>query len=78
MIQNLILELYFKYFYKNRLEFIDIITNLFFIQEFLKTTVDIADIFGLYFVMTKIAGKCEIKYLIAGVGWATADLIMTK
>jgi hypothetical protein len=28
--------------------------------------------------MTKIAGKCEIKYLIAGVGWATAELITTR
>ncbi len=28
--------------------------------------------------MTRIAGKCEIKYLVAGVGWASAELIMTK
>lgn len=46
--------------------------------EFLKTTVDLGDLIGLYISMTKIAGKCEIKYLIAGVGWASAELIMTK
>lgn len=50
----------------------------FFFQEFLKITVDFGDLIGLYFAMTKIAGKCEIKYLIAGVGWASAELIMTK
>lgn len=46
--------------------------------EFLKITVDIGDIIGLHLAMTRIAGKCEIKYLIAGVGWASAELIMTK
>ena len=48
------------------------------IVEFLKITVDIGDLVGLYLAMTKIAGKCEIKYLVAGVGWASAELIMTK
>lgn len=46
--------------------------------EFMKTTVDLGDLIGLYIAMTRIAGKCEIKYLIAGVGWASAELIMTK
>ncbi len=44
----------------------------------MKTTVDLGDLVGLYIAMTRIAGKCEIKYLIAGVGWASAELIMTK
>ena len=47
-------------------------------KEFLKITVDICDLIGLYVAMTKIAGKCEIKYLVAGIGWASAELIMTK
>ena len=47
-------------------------------KEFLKISVDFGDLIGLHLAMTKIAGKCEIKYLIAGVGWASAELIMTK
>jgi hypothetical protein len=38
----------------------------------------LGDLLGLHIAMTRIAGKCEIKYLIAGVGWATAELVMTK
>jgi hypothetical protein len=37
-----------------------------------------ADLIGLHIAMTKIAGKCEIKYLVAGVGWASAELLMTR
>lgn len=48
------------------------------VHEFLKSTVDIADCVGLYFVMSRIAGKGETKVLIAGVGWATAELILTR
>jgi hypothetical protein len=48
------------------------------LKEFLKITVDLGDLIGLHIAMTKIAGKCEIKYLVAGVGWASAELIMTK
>ena len=44
----------------------------------MKTTVDFGDMIGLYIAMTKIAGKCEVKYLVAGIGWASAELIMTK
>ena len=37
-------------------------------QEFLRSTVDLADLFGLYLVMTKIAGKGDLKVLVAGLG----------
>ena len=37
-------------------------------QEFLRSTVDIADLVGLHLVMTRIAGKGELKVLVAGVG----------
>ena len=37
-------------------------------QEFLRSTVDLADLVGLHLVMTKIAGKGELKVLVAGVG----------
>jgi len=49
-----------------------------FIGEFLRSTVDIADLVGLHLVMTKIAGKGELKVLVAGIGWATAELVMTR
>jgi len=52
--------------------------SIIFRKEFFQTTVDLGDLIGLYVSMTKIAGKCEIKYLIAGVGWASAELVMTK
>ena len=38
------------------------------LQEFLKSTVDVADLFGLYLTMTKIPGKGELKVLVAGLG----------
>ena len=47
-------------------------------QELMKSTVDLADLIGLYFVMTKIAGKGQLKFMIAGLGWATAELICTR
>jgi len=46
--------------------------------EFFKTTVDIVDLVGLHLVMSRTSGKAEIKFLVAGVGWATAELIMTR
>lgn len=53
-------------------------SNFNIIIEFLKTTIDIGDLIGLYIAMTKISGRSEIKYLITGAGWASAELIMTK
>lgn len=47
-------------------------------QEFLKSTVDLADLIGIHMVMTWIASKGEIKFLVAGMGWATAELVMTR
>lgn len=44
----------------------------------MKSTIDLADLLGLYFVMSKVAGKGEIKFLVAGLGWATAELLMTR
>uniref|UniRef100_G3MMI4 BOS complex subunit TMEM147 n=2 Tax=Amblyomma TaxID=6942 RepID=G3MMI4_AMBMU len=46
--------------------------------EFLKSTVDLADLVGLHLVMTKVAGKGETKFLVAGLGWASAELLMTR
>lgn len=46
--------------------------------EFFKSTVDLADLVGIYVVMSWTASKGEIKFLVAGLGWATAELIMTR
>ncbi|KAK6173807.1 hypothetical protein SNE40_017202 [Patella caerulea] len=46
--------------------------------EFLKCTVDFADLLGLHLIMTRIAGKSQLKFMVAGMGWATSELIMTR
>jgi len=48
------------------------------LTEFLKLTVDLADLIGLYFVMQRVAGKGQVKILVAGVGWAFADFLLTR
>ncbi len=48
------------------------------LQEFLKATVDLGDLVGLHLIMTRITGKGQLKFLIAGMGWATAELIVTR
>jgi len=45
--------------------------------EFLKSTVDLADLLGLHLVMSKVSGRGPLKFMIAGVGWASAELIAT-
>jgi hypothetical protein len=47
------------------------------LTEFLKSTVDLADLFGLHLIMSKVAGRGQLKFMIAGVGWASAELIAT-
>lgn len=37
-------------------------------KEFLKCTVDVADLFGLYITMSKIPGRGELKLLVAALG----------
>ena len=44
----------------------------------LKCTVDFADLVGLHLVMSKVTGKGQLKFMIAAMGWATAELIMTR
>lgn len=48
------------------------------LQEFLKATVDLADILGLYIVLSSIPGKGHCKVLTAGIGWATAEVILSR
>lgn len=46
--------------------------------EFIKTTVDFGDIIGLSMVMNRVPGSGHIKVLITGLGWAAADLLLTR
>nr|CAG4652141.1 EOG090X0CTK [Triops cancriformis] len=48
------------------------------LSEFLRCTVDLADLCGLSFVMSRVAGKGNTKILVAGVGWAAAEFIFSK
>jgi len=56
--------------------FAGLTTDLF--TEFFKSTVDLADFVGLYLVISRMGGKTEIKLLVAGLGWATAEVITTR
>ncbi len=49
-----------------------------FFQEFMKITVDLADLVGLYLVMQRVSGKGQVKVLVAGLGWAFAELVFTR
>lgn len=51
---------------------------LFVFQEFMKATVDLADLLGLHLVMSRNAGKGEYKIMVAAMGWATAELVMSR
>jgi len=46
--------------------------------EFFKTSIDLADLFGIYIVLNRIPGRGHSKILTAAIGWGTADLILTK
>lgn len=47
-------------------------------HELLKCTVDLADLVGLSVIMSRIAGKGNTKVLIAGLGWAGAELVLSR
>ena len=51
---------------------------VFVFQEFMKATVDLADLLGLHLVMSRNAGKGEYKIMVAAMGWATAELVMSR
>ena len=49
-----------------------------FLNDFLRATVDIADLVGIYLVMSRVAGKGSVKVLVAGLGWGFAELVLTR
>nr|CAG4641176.1 EOG090X0CTK [Eulimnadia texana] len=48
------------------------------ITEFLRCTVDIADLVGLAIVMSRVTGKSNTKVLVAGIGWAAAEFVFSR
>lgn len=46
-------------------------------MEFLKATVDFADLIGLYFALNSVPGKGHAKILTAAIGWASAEVVVT-
>merc|ERR1719511_529630 len=49
-----------------------------FLHDFLRATVDIADLIGIYIVMSRVAGRGSVKVLVAGLGWGFAELVLTR
>lgn len=50
----------------------------FFIQEFSKYSIDLFDLVGILLVLNGIPGKGHSKILTAGIGWAGAEVILTR
>lgn len=48
------------------------------LQECLRCSADLLDLVGLAFVLSKIPGKSHSKLLTAAVGWASAEIILSK
>ncbi|XP_026732968.1 transmembrane protein 147 [Trichoplusia ni] len=46
--------------------------------EILKATVDFADLFGLYLALNSVPGKGHAKILTAAIGWASAEVVVTR
>ncbi|XP_047992884.1 transmembrane protein 147 [Leguminivora glycinivorella] len=46
--------------------------------EILKATVDLADLLGLYFAINSVPGKGHAKILTAAIGWASAEVVVTR
>merc|ERR550532_1298004 len=49
-----------------------------FLNDFLRATVDMADLVGIYLVMSRVSGKGSVKVLVAGLGWGFAELVLTR
>lgn len=49
-----------------------------FMPEFLKTSVDVIDLAGIYFLINRTVGKPELKVMIAGFGWASAEVLLSN
>lgn len=48
------------------------------LQDLLKLSIDLLDYVGKYLVLSSIPGKGHAKVLTAGIGWAGAEVILTR
>jgi len=48
------------------------------LSNFLKSSVDLADIAGIYIILQSIPGKGHAKVITAGIGWAGAEILLTR
>ncbi|XP_037042835.1 transmembrane protein 147 [Bradysia coprophila] len=48
------------------------------LAEFLRSSVDIFDLLGIAFVLSRIPGKGHSKLISAGLGWAAAEVILSR
>lgn len=48
------------------------------LQEFLRCSVDIADLLGFAVILSRIPGKRHSKLITAGLGWAAAEVILSR
>ncbi|KAF9795824.1 hypothetical protein SFRURICE_013830 [Spodoptera frugiperda] len=46
--------------------------------EILKATVDFADLLGIYFALNSVPGKGHAKILTSAIGWASAEVVVTR
>ncbi|XP_068143612.1 BOS complex subunit TMEM147 [Drosophila tropicalis] len=49
-----------------------------FFAEFFRCSVDIADLLGFALILSRIPGKGHSKLITAGLGWATAEVILSR
>ncbi|KAI9586178.1 transmembrane protein 147 [Glossina fuscipes] len=49
-----------------------------FLAEFLRCTVDIADLLGFALILSRIPGKGHSKLITAGLGWGAAEVILSR
>ncbi|XP_037957980.1 transmembrane protein 147 [Teleopsis dalmanni] len=49
-----------------------------FIAEFLRSSVDVADLLGFAIILSRIPGKGHSKLITAGIGWAAAEVILSR
>ncbi|XP_003386780.1 PREDICTED: transmembrane protein 147-like [Amphimedon queenslandica] len=48
------------------------------LMDFVKCSVDVIDILGLYLIITKLLGKGDKKILVTAIGWASSEAIATR
>ncbi|KAM7353167.1 BOS complex subunit TMEM147 [Cochliomyia hominivorax] len=49
-----------------------------FLAEFLRCSMDVADLLGFVLILSRIPGKGHSKLITAGLGWATAEVVLSR